>query len=252
MIVGLVGKLGSGKDTITEIIKFLVYKGIVSKEETTYEDWVKVKSISVLDALQTSAYKAYCSTFAFGNNVKRTVAIMYGIPLNYLHDRDYKDNYYYCISENNFIRKEDIAGHKFIHINPHNVKCVLDSNVYFSLRELLQLIGTDIGKNILGSNIWINSTLDNVKYSGGAVNIITDVRFQDELDAIINYDIHHLIIKVVNTTEFENNKSNHSSEDVDSLDREKINRTVKWDGTVNAALFAVIKDIYYKHIKTFI
>jgi dephospho-CoA kinase len=50
------------------------------------------------------------------------------------------------------------------------------------VRQLLQRIGTDMGRNLLGADVWINAlfrTLDDSKNY-----VITDVRFPNEVDAI--------------------------------------------------------------------
>lgn len=50
-----------------------------------------------------------------------------------------------------------------------------------SIREMLQRLGTECGRELISDNIWVNATLDNLtegKYS------ITDVRFPNEAEAI--------------------------------------------------------------------
>lgn len=239
MIIGFVGKVGSGKDTVAKMLDYIIFKDVVSNKEATYEKW------------RSDQYEdMYTTCFAFGDNVKKVVSVLYGIPIRYLYNRDYKDNYYYCLSSGTFSYKSEIRGCKVIHdLNKDNIDLILKPNVYFRLRHLLQFVGTDLCKNQLGNNIWINATLNGIKCSGVSINTVTDIRFQDEADAIINYEAQHFIIKVVNTAEFENNKSEHASEDVDNINSDIVDQVVKWNGTIDAALFLVVKDIYYTHIK---
>lgn len=239
MIIGLIGKVGSGKDTIANMLDYIIFKDDVSNKESTYEGW-KLGDVNDF----------YLPCFAFGDNVKKVVSDIYSIPLRYFYIRDYKDNYYYCLSTGEFTYKSEIRGCKVLtELNKDNIDLILNPNVYFKLRHLLQFVGTDLCKNLLGNHVWIKSTLKNIQAKNAKVSIITDVRFQDEADAIINADKDSVVIKLINTTEFDNNKSDHASENVDAIQAHDIDETIKWDGTVNAALFVTVKDIYYKHIK---
>jgi hypothetical protein len=53
---------------------------------------------------------------------------------------------------------------------------------YPEVRRLLQRMGTEAGRNIFGEQIWVNKTLG--KLDSQKHYIITDVRFQNEADAI--------------------------------------------------------------------
>lgn len=55
-------------------------------------------------------------------------------------------------------------------------------NTYPEIRRLLQVLGTEGGRNILGENIWVNTALGG--YSPGDDIVVTDVRFTNEADAI--------------------------------------------------------------------
>lgn len=49
-------------------------------------------------------------------------------------------------------------------------------------RELLQRLGTEVGRNILGENVWVDAALKGLDWNGSYV--VTDVRFPNEYDAI--------------------------------------------------------------------
>jgi cytidylate kinase len=51
------------------------------------------------------------------------------------------------------------------------------------VRELLQRLGTDAGRNVLGQNIWIETAMKKAKALDTNV-VFTDVRFQNEVDAV--------------------------------------------------------------------
>lgn len=50
------------------------------------------------------------------------------------------------------------------------------------IRGLLQRLGTEAGRNVLGDNVWIDAALGGVKPDGRYV--VTDVRFPNEADAV--------------------------------------------------------------------
>lgn len=52
---------------------------------------------------------------------------------------------------------------------------------YPEVRRLLQYMGTDVGRNFLGENVWVNMVLSSL---GDGNYVITDCRFPNEADAI--------------------------------------------------------------------
>lgn len=52
------------------------------------------------------------------------------------------------------------------------------------IRRLLQRMGTEVGRNLLGGNIWIDKTLENYSFSSNPNAVISDARFLNEFDAI--------------------------------------------------------------------
>jgi len=62
-------------------------------------------------------------------------------------------------------------------------------------RKILQLLGTDIGRNLISPNIWINKWLNAVAESHSRVIIVDDLRFDNEVDVIVNNG--GIIVKVV-------------------------------------------------------
>lgn len=51
-----------------------------------------------------------------------------------------------------------------------------------SIRGLMQRMGTEVGRNMFGENIWVNTALNSI--TPGEKIVITDVRFPNEADAI--------------------------------------------------------------------
>lgn len=58
---------------------------------------------------------------------------------------------------------------------------------YPEVRQILQRLGTEVGRYILGENIWVDTTLTRINKSGDSNVVITDTRFPNEVDAVKNY-----------------------------------------------------------------
>jgi hypothetical protein len=52
------------------------------------------------------------------------------------------------------------------------------------IRRILQRMGTEVGRNILGENIWVLAVLNNLENNGKYV--FTDCRFENEAEAVTN------------------------------------------------------------------
>lgn len=53
---------------------------------------------------------------------------------------------------------------------------------FTEIRTLLQRMGTEVGRNLLGENVWVDTALSSLDESGSYV--VTDCRFPNEADAI--------------------------------------------------------------------
>jgi hypothetical protein len=51
------------------------------------------------------------------------------------------------------------------------------------IRRILQRMGTEVGRNILGENIWVDAVLDTLDDQGRYV--FTDCRFKNEASAVV-------------------------------------------------------------------
>lgn len=57
--------------------------------------------------------------------------------------------------------------------------------LYPEFREILQRMGTEVGRDILGANIWVDLTLAKMKFSSSQRDwILTDCRFPNEAAAV--------------------------------------------------------------------
>jgi hypothetical protein len=234
-IIGIIGQVGAGKGTIIDIIRNLTNNPMQATWGNT----------NILN---------------FGDNLKKVLSIMFNIKLEYFYDRKCKDELYYNIRSRTFISKtedENSKTYTFVdHLRLNNINnrfyiyynglfkyidIVNDPFVCIKLRELLQLFGTNLCKTLFGKNIWVNSTLTNYKID--MVNIIGDIRFQEEIDAIkdIAPEVH--IIKIVNTNSI-CKKYDHPSENILNLDADI---SFVWDGNdINYLVNLIKSNIKYE------
>ena len=121
LIIGISGKMGSGKDTIAkEIIK-------------SFPDY-NFRRVS------------------FGYNVKKIVSILTGLDMRTILSRKIKS----------------------VYLEEWNM----------TVGEMFQQVGTNAMRDILNKDTWILSLFNNIK--NGENIIITDVRFENEANAILN------------------------------------------------------------------
>ena len=228
MIIGLSGKMKSGKNTVASIIQYLIYK-----------DKVKDSSLSLNSFLNSTFIGDSYSGFiqkSFAAKLKQIVSILTGIPVEDLDKQEVKGS------------RLPECWHKFDdnnhYVEPDNV------------RELLQTLGTDLLRNQLHPNVFVNALfVDYItkKYGIGIDKygyqtivdkypnwLITDVRFPNELQAIKDRD--GIVIRV--------NRNNslfksviHESETV--LDNATFDYVIDNNGTIEELVIKV-KEILIK------
>lgn len=172
-LIGISGKIQSGKDTVGKIIQ----------ELDSNRNWQIRK---------------------FADTLKDVTCLILGCTREQLEDREFKDKelgeewwYWKPIEEDT---GDLIPYRKSTGTLPYNL-------IKLTPRLLLQLIGTECGRQIIHPNIWVNSLLSEYKLEGGYDGgervasdggyysvpsykgdypnwIITDVRFPNEADAI--------------------------------------------------------------------
>ena len=197
-LIGISGKIGSGKDTVGEIIQYLSWQKALNNDvgnSTSYEEYWKQKP---------GGYTGVWQIKKFADKLKDMVCLLIGCTREQLEDREFKEKeleedwWYYDLY------KEHFPYIKTKSENPDSWhERVKDRVVKLTPRKLLQLLGTDCGRNIINPNIWVNAlfadykaynivkepidgfrkdfTVLDSKYPNW---IITDVRFPNEAQAI--------------------------------------------------------------------
>lgn len=200
-IIGIAGKIESGKDTVGKIVQYLIVKtrenSIIATEgiysPTSIEDF---NAFCLCDTNNQSNWQIK----KFAGKLKQIVSMLTGIPVEDLEKQEVKDR----VLGEEWIRYGYADGFK--HIYHDGVKTTVMVNkecskeryeeelrinwqtaykTEFTPRILLQMIGTDLLRNKLLQNIWINALFADYIPLDDAPNwIITDVRFKNELEAI--------------------------------------------------------------------
>ena len=179
MIIGISGKMQSGKNTVASIIQYLTnpFDRDIKTEFNLNEDY---------------SVGSQWKQVAFAGKLKQIVSILTGIPVEDLEKQEVKDRvlgeeWWYCLADNNkrvpYI-KELHEGKVIKLIKP-------------TARQLLQEIGTDAMRDVIHPNCWVNAlfvdykpiyrkVVNNVLEGIGVYPnwIITDLRFPNELQAI--------------------------------------------------------------------
>ena len=183
MIIGISGRIGSGKDTVGKIIQYL-----------TSNYYKSGKSFAEFNEINTrrNDYPLYLDwqIKKFAGKLKQIVSILTGIPVEDLEKQEVKDsNLPECWNSD---------------YDEHYYKGYPQT---YNIRLLLQRVGTEAMRNVIHPNIWVNALFADYKieYIGGIDPykienevsdvkifniypnwIITDVRFPNEMQAVKN------------------------------------------------------------------
>jgi len=185
MIIGINGKINSGKDTIGKIIQLIdmnspkrEIKEFVENNYNVVEPNWKIKK--------------------FADKLKDIVCLLIGCTREQLENRDFKEKelgeewWYYDGYQ--------FGANKLIPYNYTESKISKKFLIKLTPRKLFQLLGTECGRNIIHPNIWVNAlfvdyqnNLQVIKSKAGVNGyikedkhnwIITDMRFPNELKAV--------------------------------------------------------------------
>jgi hypothetical protein len=171
-LIGLSGKMGSGKDLVARIIQYLTAKNPydATKDFDNWDDheWYFEEQ---------SGWEI--KKFAYA--VKQICSILTGIPIKDFEKAEVK---------NSFLGKE----WDYVEIvSRHTEYDEWKTKPYkLTVRELMQKVGTDAMRNVVHSDVWVNALLKDYKITEldlatGAKYpnwIISDCRFENEANAI--------------------------------------------------------------------
>lgn len=167
MIIGINGKIGSGKDTVGKIIQYLLCDNVggVELEDVTssndHDWWLEEQS--------------GFDTKKFAGKLKAMGSLLTGIPVGKFEDQDFKKTN--LGPEWSY----ELVGEDWVDGKP--------ALVPMTVRTLLQKLGTEAMRDGLHTNVWVNALFADYQPIGWEPEdvsnwIITDMRFPNELEAV--------------------------------------------------------------------
>lgn len=196
MIIGLSGKKQSGKDTVAKIIQYLMY-GNRNSTAVCWDLDTFLNNPSITEGVRYG--HSGWQTKKFADKLKDIVCLLIGCTREQLEDNDFKEKElgeeWWCFKRPN---EADLVPYRkeskyLSEIDTWNL-------IKLTPRLILQLLGTECGRQIIHPNIWVNSLMSGYKPHGIHSKsqqsldniieypnwIITDVRFPNEARAIKN------------------------------------------------------------------
>lgn len=116
--------------------------------------------------------------------------------------------------------KETPLGEKWEKFTTHDAGPFgeITTSYYLTPRLILQLLGTECGREIIHPNIWVNVTMNTVAKNQLPGAIITDVRFPNEAEAIKKAGGILIRVERVDMESSDNHPSETSLDDYDDFD----------------------------------
>jgi hypothetical protein len=278
MIIGISGKMQSGKDTVGKILQYLI-------DNNEYGHICEFKEYDLS--------KSNWQIKKFAGKVKEICSILTGCTKEQLEDETFKNSKLL----NEWIRYGYADGFKRIHkdgvkttvmINKQCDKERYESELkanwqttykhHITYRELIQYVGTDLFRNKFHNDTWVNALFADYKpikfYHGESVEkgiydvteedelqaeiypeypnwIITDVRFPNELEAIkdregITIRINrNMLGNLTSKGKFNYKIPNDNHESETALDNTEFDYTIDNNGTIDDLIIKV-KEILIK------
>lgn len=175
MIIGISGKIGAGKDLAGQMLQY-----IASRPNPTFSEFEN-------NPFLFDYKNPFFEEKKFADALKDCVCRIIGCTRAQLEDREFKEaplgeewwNYSLSKTERKIVDynnspysgvDEAIANERFLE--------------KMTPRLMLQLLGTEGGRNTIHNNIWVNAAM--AGYDGTKNWIFTDMRFPNEMDAVMN------------------------------------------------------------------
>lgn len=201
MLIGISGKMGSGKNLVCTIIQGLTAAKKHNIENPSFE-WIKKYYINSIWEQK-----------AFAGKLKQTASLLTGIPVEKFEDQEFK-NKELPEEWNTFYISNPKLGKLYYpfsserEANDFALEEVTPKGIFWRIEEqkttprlLLQIIGTECIRDKVHPNAWVNALFADYKYeihrsevptrAAGFIDqhvypnwIITDMRFPNELQAV--------------------------------------------------------------------
>lgn len=196
MIIGLSGKKQSGKDTVAKIIQYFTAPRV---KEFSISDLASFIDNNIVGKALAGTSNFETKQFAY--KLKQIVCLLIGCSIEDLENGQFKEKELgkeWDLYSNNFLdEKTIISVEQYNNLSTQFLKNRW-TLMKLTPRKLLQLLGTECGRQIIHPNIWINALMGKYKPIGKVPDsglladlsdyypnwIITDMRFPNELKAV--------------------------------------------------------------------
>jgi hypothetical protein len=221
MIIGISGKIGSGKDTVGSIIQYLVIEEMLNKQRKELPALMPIVPFNEYNLTALQKLSSY-QIMKFADYLKDIVCGLINCTREQLEDPVFKNTelgekwkrwfvYTKALKDINELNRLPLyystekEAKSIVNkiLESTGNKLSIDSEV-LTPRTLLQLLGTECGRNIIHPNVWVNALMSKYKtcehkclkagsnYCGDNKYdctevpnwIITDTRFPNELKAV--------------------------------------------------------------------
>lgn len=230
LYIGINGLAGSGKDTVTKMLKVILSRKWNDIEEarvfykTTYKN--PTQSATYNPNPSNPEFEATCPVYciAYADQLKQICGTIFGIPVERFYMN--KSNAWICINKDftyTEIKPNDseiISAEEFYYGKSEYTNS--SQKYWMSLREILVYVGTYVLQEDINKSIFINIVRNKVK-EHVSINpnishvIVTDNRFMHELQFI--REMNGITIKVVrDSIEQLPNIAEHHLDDEDNFD----------------------------------
>ena len=170
-IIAIQGYKNSGKDTVAEMVQYLLNTPKIMHFYWMYKSFNKV-----------SFKRNKFHIVKYADKIKEILSLLLNVSIKTFENRDFKENCYVDFTtltlhwEKDIIDKTKIINDSKFAKEIKRLDMNLTRNYYLSVRQVLQYYGTEIMRHYFGDNIWILSALKS-KHKN---IIIADQRFKNE------------------------------------------------------------------------
>lgn len=179
------GKIGSGKDTATQIFQMMTCDNVQLVKEFYEDPETTLNAYTGLFEMDTRF-----ENIKYADQVKKVVAALLGKTVREVDHRDFKEKelgpeWWYYHVDGKMIAYNDS------NLREKDAKELEQYLVKHTPRSLQQIIATEGGRDLIHPDIWINATFNRCKpnEAGDMPSwVISDVRFKNELKAVLDRD----------------------------------------------------------------
>ena len=174
--------------------------------------------------------------FSFSTPIKKIAHELFGIPYNVLYGED------------------SIKGSYFTEVPWENVSRLVpkykDKEGALTVRELLQILGTEIFRDGFDYDIWVNALIRSIMEDDCEVALIDDCRFLNEIKSLS--ERHSIFLRLKRVAQNANADKHASETSLDSIDWSEFNTIEIPEGEDLKNYKDILRGIYKNNILPFI